>query len=520
MTEKLENIFLEFYIDGTWVDYSDYIIDTIEYSYGISEPGVSSRISEVGIFKCLLRDLDINLVGKNVRFSAKYLGNIHRKFTGKVYLQKRKVTTDKKSYLYLEIHDWIEECISKTFSSELLTNTNGEYVMQFVLGDTRPEYYEFDQTAETYGAVFDLSSNTSKALSELSKVCNSDFGYLLLRHAGRNLLRFYNRNYKFTQVTKIPSEDGSYIVKDTNDSSITQLVSEDGIPIIADDKFYTVNLIDEAAETEYSLGDQIYTGVNFSILPRKIDNTTVNLYTLNNPIELLPEEEKSGIIFRYTDPLQRAKNVAGTEMITPIGTTDYLFNTMEDGSGVDITGYLQVSVQFFSTHAVVTLKNNAVTTGYVTSLRLRGKGVYSYDLISKKIVNNDLSEKYSENILEFTAPYQNDVNKLTTLSTRLYDNYCNEPEEKLQSYKYIPNKNIFLMLIYIYIDVGDVVSIQEDGKVDNYLIKYIKVKIEKDGIIFVEYKLDKVIDLSDPYTPWVLNDPEKSLLGINTYIGG
>ena len=98
MTEKLTNVFLEFYIDGTWVDYSDYLVDTIEYSYGISESSsISSRVSEVGVFKCLLKDLDINLVGREVRFSVEYMNDVYRKFTGRVYFQKRKVTLDKKS---------------------------------------------------------------------------------------------------------------------------------------------------------------------------------------------------------------------------------------------------------------------------------------------------------------------------------------------------------------------------------------------------------------------------------------
>lgn len=520
MTEKLTNVFLEFYIDGTWVDYSDYLVDTIEYSYGISESSISSRVSEVGVFKCLLKDLDINLVGREVRFSVEYMNDVYRKFTGRVYFQKRKVTLDKKSYLYLEIHDWVEECVSKTFSIGLQKNKNGEYVIQSVLGDSRPEFYEFDTTVETYNAVFDLSSNTSKALSELSKVCNSDLGYLFLRHSGRNLLRFYNRNHKFSVVNQIPSETGSYIIKDTNDAAITQLVTEDGIPIIADDKFYSVSLQDEAVETEYSLGDRIYTGINFSIMPRKVDNDYVELYILNSPIRLLPGEEKSDIVFRYTDPLQRAKNVAGTDMIIPVATTDYLLNAAEDGSGADLTSYLQVSIQFFSTYAVVTFKNNATISGYITKFNLRGKGVYSYDPISKKIVNNELSERYTENILDFTAPYQSDVSVMNTLVARLYTNYCVEPAEKLQYYKYIPNKNLYLMLVYLYIDVGDVINIQEDGDSHNYVVKFIKVKITKDGFISVEYKLDEVIDLSDPRTRWTLGNTESSILGINTYLGG
>jgi hypothetical protein len=63
-------------------------------------------------------------------------------------------------------------------------------------------------------------------------------------------------------------------------------------------------------------------------------------------------------------------------VITPVATADYLFNTSESGGGTNLTGNFSVVIQeIFSGSAKLLVKNNGGTGGYPTLMRLRADAI-------------------------------------------------------------------------------------------------------------------------------------------------
>lgn len=534
----LENVLLEIHSGLEWVNISSAIGGDIEAGYGIENMSIKERISGIGYLKFLLLrrdnletargassvDLDFLTKGLAVRLSLTYGGDTYIKFIGKIDKLQCKTTREKIRYIYVEAVDWMSNCVEAYVSKSVKTNQNGNTVIAECLeGLPTLAGMSLDATIENYPYIYDLSNNHTKVLSEFSKVVSSDLGYLLLRKPRKNgeELVYWNRN-RINEVNRaLPQMDGSYLMTDNAGGENFHILTEDNQRLLANDKFYEAIFENIAKETLYNYGSNYYSGVSLSLSPRKVDNTTVTLYSLPTYIQLNPGETKSSLILRYSDPTQTAEKVAGYDMITPVITTDYLMNATSDGSGLDISSNLTVEITFYSTYAEVTLTNTSAIIGYITQFNLRGKGIYTYSKISQRKSDTSLLDVYGERNLELDMPYQGDTNLVNLLTDKVFS-ICQSPQTDMENLEFFANESDFLMSAFLTLDIGDVIEVI--NTLDNFqkymFLKYIKFILQKDGSILVNYKMMENLSLKDTYEAWVLGDAVKSVLDVSTILGG
>lgn len=112
--------------------------------------------------------------------------------------------------------------------------------------------------------------------------------------------------------------------------------------------------------------------------PRRVDtvDTTV-LFKLANPF-LVGASTTATILGPYRDPTQEAARVGGTDMRTPVASTDYVANSKSDGTGTDLTSKISLVVNFGGNGAKVVMTNSGTEPAFMTLLQLRGRGIYDF----------------------------------------------------------------------------------------------------------------------------------------------
>jgi hypothetical protein len=143
------------------------------------------------------------------------------------------------------------------------------------------------------------------------------------------------------------------------------------------------------------------------IHPRRVDTGTVTLFRLQQPMRIEPgiNTQIRGL---FTDPDQRSKRVGGTSMVTPVSGTDYILNSKEDGSGTNVTAKATVSASFTANSVLYTINHDHDQAAYITTLQIRGKGIYDQERTSLEYENTDSIDAVGEYAMSLDMPYQSD----------------------------------------------------------------------------------------------------------------
>ncbi len=128
--------------------------------------------------------------------------------------------------------------------------------------------------------------------------------------------------------------------------------------------------------------DNVFNRVEVVITSRTIDAAaTTVLYSLPTPQSAAIGAGSTVTIWGdFRDPAQTAAWVGGTAMVAPVATTDYTMNTVATGAGSDLTASFTVTATYFASTVKLDVTNNhASSSGYITLLQCRGKGLYRYN---------------------------------------------------------------------------------------------------------------------------------------------
>jgi hypothetical protein len=143
------------------------------------------------------------------------------------------------------------------------------------------------------------------------------------------------------------------------------------------------------------------------IHPRRKDTSTKVLFRLQQPMRIEPGIDTT-IRGLYTDPDQRSKRIGGTEMTTPVASTDYILNSKEDGTGTDVTNKATVNATFTANSVVYTINHDHDQAAYLTTLQVRGKGIYDHERTSLEYEDADSIADVGEYATSLDMPYQSD----------------------------------------------------------------------------------------------------------------
>jgi hypothetical protein len=241
-------------------------------------------------------------------------------------------------------------------------------------------------------------------------------------------------------------------------------------------------------QTEY--GFYYYNDINTIVYPRKIDAAaTTVLFTLNHTIQIGAGQTET-FTGTYKDPNQEAQSVCGISMVTPVATTDYLFNTAADGSGSNITADLTVTASYGTNEVKYTLVNGNAGTGYVTFLQARGKGVYVYQPIEYNAEYADGISADGRRTLNLSMPYEDDPYFGKAVGDVVLE-LTKTPVLRVKSIAYEANKDATLIAYFRDLNVGDRITLDLDDLdlEEDYFINGIDFQMTTNGIVYCTYIL-------------------------------
>ena len=270
---------------------------------------------------------------------------------------------------------------------------------------------------------------------------------------------------------------------------------------------------------EVSRGKHLYNEIRYTTYPVYVDPAaTTVLFSLNNPIQISAGGTVSNILGRYRDPSGGASRVSGTEMVAPVATTDYLFNSNYDGSGSNWTAFLQVTANYGTEGVNYTLVNTGGTAGYVTKLQARGKGIYNYDPVTLAMLDEDSQAVHGTRILELDLKYEKNIDTATTFANIHLDQY-KDPKTLVESVRFLANREYYSMYTFLGADIGDKFQLSDELSAisSDLFINAIEFEVLPGGIIFVNYT--PAFGGYDAYDFWVLDTVGDSELGEETFLG-
>lgn len=275
--------------------------------------------------------------------------------------------------------------------------------------------------------------------------------------------------------------------------------------------------------------DEVYNKALVQAHPRRVDTAaTTVLFTLaSKPRIERGVTQKFNVLYR--DPLARATRAGGKDMVQPVASTDYTFNTKEDGTGTDITAQLTVTAVYGGNSGEVTVVNNGPSDGYLTKLQCRGRGIYDYETTLASASSSGSVTKYGERTFSLDMPYQHDPLVAADAASYIVAQ-SKHLITQVRSVTFIANREDRLMKAALQIDIGERIRLEETvigtAQVQiidepqpvsalEFFINAVDLTINERGIIFCTWTLVP----ADPFNYWILERTGFTELDYTTRLG-
>lgn len=283
------------YADAT-TDITADVLFPASGEWGIDGNGAEDRIASTGFLEFDVRNYGSH-EGKYVFGHASCMAGwkkgtpVELKFTfdgntvtHRRYVQSTEVVGTRKERAHIVCTDWIEYASTHSvINPDLLEDATGDQGVAEILANMpiAPQSTNLDVGVISHPTLLDTSSRFSSAYSELSKIANSELGYLYLRQP--EILRFENlmsRNGT-RELSEIPSHSSvsGYIL----DEDSNTLTDEDSNRIVlAKPESIEVDLTD-ITRWEDENGNNVINTFESTVHPRRTDTETIILYEPERP---------------------------------------------------------------------------------------------------------------------------------------------------------------------------------------------------------------------------------------------
>jgi hypothetical protein len=378
-----------------WTDVTADVLSPIRIQYGIQGGGPTDRTAGAGVCRFELNNSERNSGGRlgyyspgngnarvgfaigirvRVQFQDPATSSWHVKHLGSIVA----VTPQPGAYgprrVIVESADWFDEAARSTVAG-LATQLNkrSDEIVSLLIGNVprSPEAQSIATGADTYAYALDTARDdrANPVLQELARVTMSELGYLY--QTGDGTVVFEAR------FDRANTTDAVTLQNDMSGLSVT------------------------------SSRDELLTKVQVVTHPRTVDSAAVVLYRLQSVTEI-PVDGTVTLLGPYTDPNNRASRVGGTDMVTPVATTDYLMNSLANGTGTDLTASMAVTASLGGNGVRWSITNNSGQVAYITKLQARGKGVYDFETTVAEAEDATLAADFGEQVAVIDLPYQSD----------------------------------------------------------------------------------------------------------------
>lgn len=516
--EYLDSIVTEYYSGSAWVDITAYVVGDIKGNNGLGGWKPDQRVAALGT-------LNITLNNKNKIFSPmggdsvrglSTLTGFNRgakiRITGTFrYVPKviwigriMSIDSDDKNWgneqVRLMAVDWMNVPVNYPMKGATIgLNKRIDEAMTLILArlSIQPEYTDFDTGSFTFPAIFDNVERKTMALSEFTKLANSELGYIYVKHDGTLVAEsmLTRQGWRALDQVTIPekwhvSPDKNYL---TLEDGLGYLLLETGGKILLDEGTMEPEVTEDAAIHEDAEGYNILLSedslLNASIIrahPVITDTSLKVLYKLGTPLYIRAGQTVE-FSAHYTDP-SGLSQVSGTNMQAPTATTDYLANTLSNGTGTNKTSDQTVTATYYGDTVYYSIENGASEGIYITHLQARGYGIY-YGNSVESTVNDSVSQNaHGYAPFQFDMKYQKNTYLAGAYGLSVIEEYSN-PKSRITKMNYLANLNKNHMMTFLTLAIGSLLLGTEDrsGISNHYYITDRAFTIKQGGIINVEY---------------------------------
>ena len=492
------NLVIE-YPSGTYLSIRNDVVGSVQVTQGIAGSGLLDRVASTGAVKFRLRNVNnvytpnhINCIG-GFAFGAPVWLVIggptnYYWFKGLISQIDPINAGDLSSFVDVTVVDYIDTLARHELQLPAFAqNKKMEEVIALIIANmpVAPEYVSYGTGQDTFATVFDTTRSTTRALTEIAKVTQSELGM-------------------------------TWIEADATGGQTLRTRGRNGFQSVASSATFTdADII--GAKIEY--GADYYNEVVTETYPRRVDaSATSVLFSLDRPVTV-GAGATVNISGSYSDPDQKAVEVSGIDMVTPVATTDYLFNTAEDGTGTNITANLTVTATYGANGVNYELTNSYGSTGYVTKLQARGKGVYTFQPVTYSAEYSTGINAHGRRTLRVDMPYQDNPLVGVDFAQSVLD-AVKAIGLRVTSITYEANKSAALKAAFIALNIGDRITIDlsDYGISMDAFITRVDVTVSEGGLVTCTYGLlDEALTLAGSY--WILDSASYSQLGETTKLG-
>lgn len=264
-----------------------------------------------------------------------------------------------------------------------LRNTNSRVAMQtgvtvdqavrLVLAGARYKWgTNLDTTSETIA--YWWSSGNVLAMSELDSLATSFLGYF-----------FADR-----------TNQGRYIARGTPYSKVTTLEQAELLKDIGNPQPY----------------DIYRNAVRLKVHPRNAASSGT-IFQLVGEIPSVPAGES---LVLFGDYSYNNARVPAVNVVTPVATTDWLWNSQSDGGGSNLTGSFTMTFRDFGDTFYIKFVNGSGSEGFLTLMKVRGQAVYETDT-TDVTYPEDTTTLPEQRELFIDLVWQQDINVASDIAT-------------------------------------------------------------------------------------------------------
>jgi len=503
--EYLDSIITEYYDGSAWVDISAYVVGDIKGNGGLGGWRPENRVAVLGILNITINNKSKQfspMGGDSIRGLATLTGwnkGAKIRVRGTFRSLNEEIWTGRIASIDSDDLNWGNEQV-RVMAVDYMNvpvnypmkgaaiglNKRIDEAMTTILSrlSVQPEATSFDTGSFTFPAVFDNVQRKTMALSEFTKLANSELGYIYVKQDGTLRVENFLARHGWRALDQVLINDDSYILAEDN----SFILAEDNTKILADD-----STLEDAALAVDAEGYNILLAedglLNASIIrahPVITDTSLKVLYKLGTPVYVNPKIPYE-FSAHYTDP-SGLSQVSGTNMQAPVATTDYLANTLADGTGTNYTADVVVTATYYGDIVYYSILNNAPAGVYITFLQARGYGIYYGNSIESTKDDGDSQEEYGYFPFQFDMKYQKDAYLADMYGRSVIEEY-KLPKSRITKMSYLANLNKNHLACFLMLSVGSLILLTEDrSNVSNhYYITDRAFTIKQGGIIHVEY---------------------------------
>ena len=459
-------------VSGGWTDVTEDVIFPLKDTGGMMGNTISDRVASTGV---MTFDMDNSATnsGSTLGWYSPGGGSVRSGFapgipvrltmtdntnTKRVYgrIARDGIQADAMQYGPRRTHVTVVDYINYAaeFPIELqavATDQRADQAISTIVGlfAVAPLSTSYATGQDTFSYVFDTLNSRTRALSEFQKLALSEFGYIYVKR------------------------DATYGEVLTFDARHTRTALS------------SAGTINDAMIGMQSLyGGNYANRVKVTCYPRQIDAAaTTVLASLQKVFEIASGDEET-LLQQYRDPTGGSKQVSGIEMVTPVAAPDYTFNTAADGSGSDITADLSVTANYGGEGVQWVLTNNNGSSGFVTKLQARGKGIYFYDPAASISEVSAGIASYGEIEVAVNQSYQ-DSPLNSTAAAEYYATRLSTFRDDVSNVTFVPNKSAALTALFLSLDIGDLFTLTETltGVSSDYFINAVDFELSATGVI-------------------------------------